>query len=256
MKDYSIPSDVLHREIFRKHPERIAWLVKLLDVCNEDGVIEMSYQEVANMLVTTKGSATKFLSHFIQSGNGAETDGKRIVLCVSNSYVSCGNASETMRKRKEDEKKPKRVSKKTKETTLFARVRAAFEDFVKEHFEEAYYWTPKDAVACNRLIKEITFSRANRPNPLPVDDEGILEGFTSYINSINDKWVLEHFSMAIITQSFQQIRQQISLQNGKSITTETPKKFLIKRQKQSIVDKVSEIELRWKQSQGEGAEED
>lgn len=250
MKDYSIPSEVLHNDYFQKHPERIAWLVKLLDISDDNGVINLSRHQIANVLATTPESARYFMSVIYPFSPSFHQDNTKNGMCKS----ECYDAVTPSKHQKNTKDNHKRVSSSTKEPSLVTKVRGVFEEYVKEHYQEAYYWTPKDAAACKRLIKEIEFSRSHRENPLPIDDDGVIEGFKGYINAINDQWLLEHFTMAQLASSFQQIKQQLSLQNGKS-GRNTAKQSLINSQKQSIATRVTEIERRWRQSQSSRTEQ-
>lgn len=254
MKDYSIPREAILR--LKKHPERILWLVQMLDMADDNGEFEMSYQQAALLFGTSKDCARRFLDGLTTRRHGFDTALTRFAICKSISYTGVRHDVDTALTRRTEERQPKKPRKTDKEKSIVTKVREVFEAFIKERFNESYYWQAKDAAAAKRLIKEIEHSRQNRDKPLPIDDDGILEGFRGYINSIQDQWLLEHFTMTQLASSFQQVKQQLSIQNGKSAIptyktkAERAEAALIQRQRESIVNKLSEIQHRWEQSQG------
>lgn len=256
MKDYVIPSDVLHHTAFKKNPERISWLVSILDEMDDDFSIRSSYRELALKFRTTRDIARKFVLNFFEqkdSRHTSDTPRTQFVLCSSISYDVSRHTSDTHRTQQVEKPTRKPSRKSADKASLVTRVREVFETYVLQHYEEPYYWKAKDAAAAKKLIEEIRYSRANRQVPLSVDDDGILEGFTGYINSITDQWVLEHFTMTQLHSSYQQIRQQLKAQNNVKHNRTSESQLAIQRQRESVFNGISEAQARWEQSHRKGS---
>lgn len=117
--------------------------------------------------------------------------------------------------------KKKRSKKKTpSEPTIITRARELFERIHEERSSEVvipddkqdngrYYWEAKDASNMKALLKKIAYSRKTRDNPLPVDDDSLLSALESFLNVINNKWVMEHFTVPIINSQYNAIITEI-----------------------------------------------
>ena len=75
-----------------------------------------------------------------------------------------------------------------------------------------YYWTAKDGKHLNQFIKKIEFKTKEAGHE--ITDESITKGFTIFINSISDKWVLNNFSISNINSKFNEIYGQIKQGGG------------------------------------------
>lgn len=122
----------------------------------------------------------------------------------------------------EKPKKPR--AKKPAAPTLVTKARAIFEEYYKSLYEEPYYWAAKDATHMKQLLQKIKFSRENRPTPLSVDDESLLEALKKFLEVINKSWVMDNFSVPNINAQYNNIVSEVKnkqkpVTNGKSITT-------------------------------------
>ena len=114
-------------------------------------------------------------------------------------------------KEKAKPKKPAKPKKeKTKKSpTLVGRARVVFEEFYQSVYENPYYWAAKDAANMKQLLQKISYSRQHRENPLPVDDEAILEALRKFLDSINKGWVMDNFSVTTINSQYNNIISEI-----------------------------------------------
>lgn len=129
--------------------------------------------------------------------------------------------------------KKKRTRKKASpEPTIITRARELFERIHEERSSEVmipddkqdngrYYWEAKDASNMKALLKKIAYSRKTRDNPLPVDDDSLLSALESFLNVINNKWVMEHFTVPIINSQYNAIITE--LKQKKNATQLSPR---------------------------------
>lgn len=127
--------------------------------------------------------------------------------------VSHADAKELAKQKRAEARKAKTVERKEKEKTLVHKARLIFEAFYQEAYTESYYWSAKDAVAMNRLLKKITFGRTNRTKPLPCDDDSLLSAFKTFLSLINKAWLLKNFSVTKIDSQYNEIVSEIKNQN-------------------------------------------
>lgn len=101
-------------------------------------------------------------------------------------------------------------SKKTeKKQNIITRCRAIFESYFKEIYHDSYYWSAKDAVATKGILQKIKFRRTDRPVPLPVDDDSMVDAFGKFIRSINKSWIINNFSLPKINSQYNDIISEI-----------------------------------------------
>lgn len=132
----------------------------------------------------------------------------------------------------ENEKKPKKASKPKKEKTkksptIVARAREIFERHYQQLYENPYYWTAKDGMNMKQLIQKISYSRQHRENPLPIDDDSVLDALSKFLETINKSWVMDNFSVATINSQYNNIISEIKNRskldtNGRISNTSTP----------------------------------
>ena len=80
-----------------------------------------------------------------------------------------------------------------------------FRSYYLEKFGQPYYWQAKDAGGMKQLLDKIKFSRGSKQTPLPVDDDSLLSALPLFLNSVNDPWLLEHFSVPILNSKYNEI---------------------------------------------------
>lgn len=106
------------------------------------------------------------------------------------------------------EKLPKPRAKKVS-STLQSKARDLFEAHYKNLYGESYYWTAKDAGNMKQLLNKIKFSREQRENPLPVDDDSLLDALEKFLNVINKSWVMDNFSVSNINSQYNCIVSEV-----------------------------------------------
>ncbi len=104
-------------------------------------------------------------------------------------------------------KKP--TPKKKTSPTLVSRAREVFEAYFKQEYGERYYWEGKDGKHMQGLLQKISNSRAVRDNPLPVDDDSLLDALAKFLASIEKKWVRNNFSVPTINSQYNNIITEI-----------------------------------------------
>lgn len=101
------------------------------------------------------------------------------------------------------------------EPTLNAKARMMFEEFYKATFDQDYYWSAKDAGNMSKLLDKLKYQRTQKG--LPNEDDDVLSALSAFLEAINDNWIMENFSVAIINSKFNELRAQaIKKQHGNS----------------------------------------
>lgn len=111
-----------------------------------------------------------------------------------------------------DTEKKKICTKTAKTTTLLTKARNIFENRFNELYGDSYYWQAKDTLAMKRLLKKISFSRTNRPSPLPVDDDSLCAALRAFLLAINKNWITDNFSVTKIDTYYNEIISEIKNQ--------------------------------------------
>lgn len=96
--------------------------------------------------------------------------------------------------------------KKTDPKSINAKARSIFEDHFKNTFSDIYYWTAKDAGAMTQLLNKVRFSREQKK--LKTDENSMLEALKALLQSINEGWIFENFSMSNINSKYNEIVSQ------------------------------------------------
>lgn len=104
---------------------------------------------------------------------------------------------------------PKSSKSKSKSPTLVGKARKVFEEFYQAQYETPYYWTAKDASNMKQLLQKIAYSREHRDNPLPVDDDSMLDALSKFLAKINKSWIADNFSVSIINSQYNAIISEI-----------------------------------------------
>lgn len=111
------------------------------------------------------------------------------------------------------EKTPKLVDK----SSLNYRARMMFEDCYKSMFENAYYWTAKDAGQMAQLIKKLSFQIKEKKGGAEISDDEVLTGLDYLLKNISDRWILENYTVTTIATKYNEIIAQIKNGNKKNI---------------------------------------
>lgn len=111
-------------------------------------------------------------------------------------------------------KKRKRIPKKTAseglfgdrvfgEQDIFSHAKTIFMNHYRQMYEQAYYWEAKDAFALTQVLKKMIFVCRNK-NPNVTENE-VVNAFRILIESIQDRWIINNFSMSIINSKFNEL---------------------------------------------------
>lgn len=155
-----------------------------------------------------------------------------------------------MRTREGKAKADKKQSKKQEpaEVSLTTRGREVFEAYYLELFGNAYYWSgAKDVTAMKQLFQKISYSRKSRQNPLPVDDNSLVEAFRQFLRSINKTWILNNFSLPKINSQYNDIIAEIknNMNNGagkNTIKTASAGADIIANQRATVLDDIAKAD--------------
>lgn len=241
MKNIVIPPDIRSHWIWQD-PAKFQWWIDMLMYSLEpDGVVSLSGNDVqrkeGQIADTLTGLAKRWntkkdvVRHFLaklESDKMIQIDSAKkyslITVLVLDQFTqsplpvlsdSKGPKQEVSIEEAEVPKKRK-PRKTSAEPTIITKARLLFERIHHERSSEImipeekqqegkYYWEAKDASNMKQLLKKISFSRTQREKPLPVDDDSLIVALESFLNAINDSWVLEHFTVPIINSQYNSI---------------------------------------------------
>ena len=99
--------------------------------------------------------------------------------------------------------------------TLAAAAREHFLTFYKQHFGNDYYWSPKDAGQMKNLINKLRFTLRN--NGMTETNENILNALDALLAGINNQWVLDNFTVAIIASKYNEIVAQMNVNDSTNL---------------------------------------
>ena len=88
-------------------------------------------------------------------------------------------------------------------SVLFKELKGVYLEYFYNLKGEAYYWTAKDAGNIKHLVKKIQFKIKERQ--LEENEELIIRSFEHLLKKIDDKWILDNLSIAIINSKFNEI---------------------------------------------------
>ena len=105
-----------------------------------------------------------------------------------------------------------------------------------------------------RLLKKITFVRANRSKPLPCDDGSLLEALDVFLRMINKSWLMNNFSVNKIDGQYNEIVSEIKNNKNHGTRPTTNQKTsttLLADQAASILNDIAKAdELYYRGEQG------
>lgn len=111
--------------------------------------------------------------------------------------------------------KPKGGRAKKAEPTLNTKARQVFESHYKATFDQDYYWSAKDAGNMSKLLDKLKYQRTQKG--LTNEDNEVLDALSAFLNTIQDGWIFDNFSVANINSKFNELRAQaINKQYGNS----------------------------------------
>ncbi len=102
----------------------------------------------------------------------------------------------------------------SKESSLHTKMKNTFLEIYSIKIGLAYCWSGKDGKHISELIEKFKFM-LQQIEKIP-DDSSILDNFKMMLENIQDTWILERFSVAIINSKFNEIASKIkNAQYGK-----------------------------------------
>lgn len=72
--------------------------------------------------------------------------------------------------------------------------------FYRHHTGETYVFSGKDAMHLKQLLKKINVKIAEKG--MIVSEENTLNSLKGFLNSIKDRWILEHLEISIVNSKF------------------------------------------------------
>jgi len=121
--------------------------------------------------------------------------------------------------------KKKAINNKDKSISEFDKqIRAESKQFFLNCYQSKtgsdFYWTPKDAVALISLLDKIKAKVREKFPKLEKDTpefgEKLTSGFQLILTNINDKWILNNYTLPIINTKFNEIYSQITAKTHES----------------------------------------
>jgi hypothetical protein len=91
------------------------------------------------------------------------------------------------------------------------KARKLFEDHFIQTFGTAYYWTAKDAGNMKQLLNKLKFAREQKK--LDCSDENVLSALKFFLNSINDGWIFENYSVSNLNSKYNEIVSNLKTKN-------------------------------------------
>lgn len=251
MRDYGPLYKVITDQWFQDEPNRIVWFTRLLDAVDDNGVVAMSRAKFGRLFGCTPDAAFYFLTqlekrklvtrnshaNYTQNEENRRKESRKetslsptppitkeknkekktLTLSSAPDFVGDGfiaSAKDLEKQKKAEERKARSEAKKQKEFTLVHKARGIFEAYYRELYDDSYYWSAKDAVSMKRLLKKITFGRTDRPNPLPCDDDSLLDALKVFLKLINKSWLMNNFSVTKIDGQYNEIVSEIKNKNN------------------------------------------
>ena len=88
--------------------------------------------------------------------------------------------------------------------TLASRMKPIFDiAFMEVSSGMPFVWSAKEMKRLKELGKQIAFSLKSKGRPC--DDDSVVSAFPSFLSSIRDPWILEHFTPSIISSKYNDI---------------------------------------------------
>lgn len=130
----------------------------------------------------------------------------------------------------------------------FSFIKNTFLNYYLEQKQLNYNWQPIDGLKTNSIIKKILFQvKTTYPDTLPGNEEKkINDGFLFILKNLNDNWIIENLSLAIIDSKFNIIISKIKnpAKNGKQSVIKNNKSVreeILTRDFNNLTDRYSEM---------------
>lgn len=135
---------------------------------------------------------------------------------------------------------------------LNQRARLCFEETFRELYHSEYYWTAKDAGQMTQLLNKIRFSREKRKNPLPTDDDALIEALKKFLLSINKDWISNNFSVSMIASHYNEIISEIKNRNNSNNGRKTSADTASVARRTQIASNIASYDEQWRREHGTG----
>ena len=203
MKDIPIDS-WKKRRCFSEFEAELDYIIN----CDDKGNVDISIRKLSNRWGWNYGKTFRFVKHIIENESESPhvTKVNHLINCLSNSCgIEC-NKSESL-----CVTKPKKSKVKEKSTIY----KNKFDEIYANKFGAPFYWKPKEMVGIKGIIAQLQFNMKSKD--IEISEESTINSFSVFLNSIKDKWILEHFSPSIINSKFNEIVSSIKMSNSKMI---------------------------------------
>ena len=142
-------------------------------------------------------------------------------------------------------------------TLLHKRARETFEEIYQQLYDTSYYWTAADAGSMTHLLNKIKYSRQNYKRqgvvePLPIDNDSLIEALRQFLLSINKEWISNNFSVKIINSSYNEIRSELKnqMRNGNTKQTSQSGDSATDARRAAIADSIAASDAEWYRKHG------
>lgn len=231
---------MLHRKITEHwvwgDPVKLKWWIDILITVNhadekvnlglkliecKRGQSVMSLQNWARRWGVSKGAARNFLELLKRDGMiemESVSVSTRITVCNYDDYQRGAHASKTDEKRMVNASKTRRdpnnndnndnndnknIPAVKSAVTLHSLCKNLFLEKYRTMYKEEYYWDAKSGANLKHIINKIKFNR--NAKGMNVDDDSLLSAFGFFLDSIDDNWLLQNFSIPNINSKFNEI---------------------------------------------------
>ena len=174
---------------------------------DENGKVDITIRELAKRWGWNYVKVYRYINKAKcnKSVTDFETKVKHLFGCSSDTYIASCNKNVT-----KTETKAKQV-KVNKSSTIY---KEKFDEIYQNKFKEPFYWAAKEVVGIRGIIKQLQFGMKNKGTD--ITEESTMEAFVIFLDNIQDKWILEHFSPSIINSKFNEIVSSIKMSKSKT----------------------------------------
>ena len=174
---------------------------------DENGKVDITIRELAKRWGWNYVKVYRYINKasMHKSVTDFEIKVKHLFGCSSDTYIASCNKNVT-----KTETKAKQV-KVNKSSTIY---KEKFDEIYQNKFKEPFYWAAKEVVGIRGIIKQLQFGMKNKGTD--ITEESTMEAFVIFLDNIQDKWILEHFSPSIINSKFNEIVSSIKMSKSKT----------------------------------------
>lgn len=109
----------------------------------------------------------------------------------------------------------KKPSREKFSTEVNRRAKEIFLDFYGKHVPgETYYWESKDSGQMTNILKRLKCARTEKG--MTCTDDELINALSTFLDEINDDWILSHLSVCIISSKFNELLSSARNRNNSS----------------------------------------